>query len=100
MVGPSRSSGWQKNQSRLSSDGDSDPAVKQLLVNMDEKQSFIIQDLDDNHLLIKADEEDRVRRELDAEVRVPHSNLPVRRGVCGLKMYPWQLERNTYSLDT
>lgn len=35
---------------------------------MDEKQSFIIQDLDDNHLLIKADEEDRVRRELDAEV--------------------------------
>ena len=50
--------------------GDSDPAVKQLLVNMDEKQSFIIQDLDDNHLLIKADEEDRVRRELDAEVRV------------------------------
>lgn len=47
----------------------SDPAVKQLLVNMDEKQSFIIQDLDDNHLLIKADEEDRVRKELDAEVR-------------------------------
>ena len=35
---------------------------------MDEKQSFIIQDLDDNHLLIKADEEERVRRELDAEV--------------------------------
>ncbi|KAF8519171.1 TFIIH subunit TTDA/Tfb5 [Gautieria morchelliformis] len=54
-----------------------DPAVKQLLVNMDEKQHFIIQDLDDNHLLIKADEEDRVRKELDAE-----------------------LERNTYSLDT
>jgi len=49
---------------------DSDPAVKQLLVNMDEKQSFIIQDLDDNHLLIKADEEDRVRRELEAEVRI------------------------------
>ncbi|KAF8512295.1 hypothetical protein BU17DRAFT_54113, partial [Hysterangium stoloniferum] len=54
-----------------------DPAVKQLLVNMDEKQHFIIQDLDDNNLLIKADEEDRVRRELEAE-----------------------LERNTYSLDT
>ncbi|KAF8504931.1 TFIIH subunit TTDA/Tfb5 [Gautieria morchelliformis] len=55
----------------------SDPAVKQLLVNMDETQHFIIPDLDDNHLLIKADEEDRVRKELDAE-----------------------LERNTYSLDT
>ncbi|KAF8587495.1 hypothetical protein K439DRAFT_1338076, partial [Ramaria rubella] len=54
-----------------------DPAVKQLLVNMDEKHSFIIQDLDDNHLLIKVDEEDRVRRELEGE-----------------------LERNTYSLDT
>lgn len=54
-----------------------DPAVKQLLVNMNEKEGFIIQDLDDNHLLIKADAEERIRRELEAE-----------------------LERNTYSLDT
>lgn len=46
----------------------SDPAVKQILLTMNEKQSFIIEDLDDSHLLIKADEEYRVRRELEAEV--------------------------------
>ena len=53
---------------------------------MDEKQSFIIQDLDDNHILIKADEEERVRRELDAEVyletticlRYPHRGYSLR----------------------
>ncbi|KAF9451574.1 nucleotide excision repair, TFIIH, subunit [Macrolepiota fuliginosa MF-IS2] len=53
-----------------------DPAVKQILLVMNEKQSFIIDDLDDHHLVIKADEEYRVRRELEAE-----------------------LEKNTYSLD-
>ena len=37
---------------------------------MNEKQSFIIEDLDDFHVVIKADEEYRVRRELEAEVRV------------------------------
>ena len=30
---------------------------------------FIIDDLDDWHIVIKADEEGRVRRELEAEVR-------------------------------
>lgn len=35
---------------------------------MNEKQSFIIEDLDDFHIVIKADEEWRVRRELEAEV--------------------------------
>lgn len=35
---------------------------------MNEKEGFIIQDLDDNHLLIKADAEERIRRELEAEV--------------------------------
>ncbi|EKM77626.1 hypothetical protein AGABI1DRAFT_115178 [Agaricus bisporus var. burnettii JB137-S8] len=53
-----------------------DPAVKQILLVMNEKQSFIIEDLDDHHLVIKADEEYRVRRELETE-----------------------LEKNTYSLD-
>ncbi|KAF5354309.1 hypothetical protein D9756_007206 [Leucocoprinus leucothites] len=53
-----------------------DPAVKQILLSMNEKQSFIIEDLDDHHLVIKADEEYRVRRELETE-----------------------LEKNTYSLD-
>lgn len=39
---------------------------------MDERSSgsatFIIQDLDEHHLLIKADEHERVKRELEAEV--------------------------------
>ncbi|EIM84008.1 uncharacterized protein STEHIDRAFT_40358, partial [Stereum hirsutum FP-91666 SS1] len=54
----------------------SDSAVKQILLTMNEKQSFIIEDLDDFHIVIKADEEWRVRRELEAE-----------------------LEKNTYTLD-
>ncbi|KIP03654.1 hypothetical protein PHLGIDRAFT_121398 [Phlebiopsis gigantea 11061_1 CR5-6] len=53
-----------------------DSAVKQILLTMNEKQSFIIEDLDDHHLVIKADEEWRVKRELEAE-----------------------LEKNTYSLE-
>ncbi|KAJ7750459.1 hypothetical protein DFH07DRAFT_746196 [Mycena maculata] len=56
---------------------DSDPAVKEILISMNEKESFIIEDLDDYHLVIKADEEYRVRRELEIE-----------------------LEKNTYSLET
>ncbi|KAF9044454.1 hypothetical protein BJ165DRAFT_1347607, partial [Panaeolus papilionaceus] len=47
-----------------------DPAVKQILLMMNEKRSFIIEDLDDHHLVIKADEEFTVRRELEAEVRI------------------------------
>ncbi|OBZ77688.1 hypothetical protein A0H81_01692 [Grifola frondosa] len=34
---------------------------------MNEKESFIIEDLDDHHVVIKADEEWRVRRDLEAE---------------------------------
>ena len=37
---------------------------------MNEKKSFIIEDLDDHHLVIKADEEYRVREELSHEVRL------------------------------
>ncbi|KAG5722827.1 hypothetical protein E4T56_gene20160, partial [Termitomyces sp. T112] len=44
-----------------------DPAVKQILLTMNEKESFIIEDLDDYHLVIKADEEYRVRKELEVE---------------------------------
>ena len=47
----------------------SDSAVKQILLSMNEKQSFIIEDLDDRHLVIKADEEYRVRKALEEEVR-------------------------------
>lgn len=53
-----------------------DSAVKQILLTMNEKESFIIEDLDDFHVVIKADEEWRVRRDLEAE-----------------------LEKNTYSLE-
>ena len=43
--------------------------MKQILLALNEKDSFIIDDLDDFHVVIKADEEYRVRRELEAEVR-------------------------------
>lgn len=74
----------------------SDPAVKQILLVMNEKQSFIIEDLDDHHLVIKADEEYRVRRELETEVRRRHYQL------CSYQLTMilcCQLEKNTYSLD-
>ena len=48
----------------------SDPAVKQILLTMNEKQHFIIEDLDDHHLVIQANDEYRVRKELEAEVLV------------------------------
>ncbi|KAI0002438.1 hypothetical protein BJV74DRAFT_765485, partial [Russula compacta] len=56
----------------------SDSAVKQILLTLDERpgQSFMIEDLDEFHVLIRADEEGRVRRELEAE-----------------------LEKNTYSME-
>lgn len=44
--------------------------MKQILLTMNEKESFIIEDLDDFHVVIKADEEWRVRRELETEVSV------------------------------
>jgi TFIIH basal transcription factor complex TTD-A subunit len=46
----------------------SDSAVKQILLTMNERWNFIIEDLDDFHVVIKADEEYRVRRELESEV--------------------------------
>ncbi|KAI0266426.1 transcription factor TFIIH complex subunit Tfb5-domain-containing protein [Gloeopeniophorella convolvens] len=55
-----------------------DSAVKQILLTLDERpgQSFIVEDLDEFHVVIRADEEQRVRRELEAE-----------------------LEKNTYSME-
>jgi TFIIH basal transcription factor complex TTD-A subunit len=48
----------------------SDSAVKQILLTLDERpgQSFIIEDLDEFHVLVRSDEEGRVKRELEAEV--------------------------------
>ena len=51
----------------------SDSAVKQILLSMNEKQSFIIEDLDDHHVVVKADEEYRVRKALEEEVRAPQT---------------------------
>jgi hypothetical protein len=45
---------------------------------MNEKQSFIIEDLDDYHVVIKADDEYRVRKELDIEVRLVSFVTPPR----------------------
>ncbi|KAF9527230.1 nucleotide excision repair TFIIH subunit [Crepidotus variabilis] len=53
-----------------------DAAVKQILLIMNEKESFIIEDLDDHHVVIKAEHEWRVRQDLESE-----------------------LEKNTYSVD-
>lgn len=72
----------------------SDPAVKQILLAMNEKESFIIEDLDDHHLVIKADEEYRVRRDLETEVRTFFLFLSRH------SFQSAQLEKNTYSLDT
>jgi hypothetical protein len=74
--------------------------VKQILVTMNESREdkFIIEDLDESHLMIKADEEARVRGELETEVRV----LPPLLAVCYSGMTPGillQLEKNTYSLE-
>ena len=74
---------------------ESDPAVKQILLTMNEQESFIIEDLDDYHLVIKADDEIRIRRELETEVCWFDSpNLSFL--MTGLS----QLEKNTYSLET
>ncbi|KZT54249.1 hypothetical protein CALCODRAFT_416805, partial [Calocera cornea HHB12733] len=54
----------------------SDAAVKQILLMMDESEKFIIQDLDDTHLVVQMDQLERVQRMLEVE-----------------------LEKNTYSLD-
>ncbi|KAF5310132.1 hypothetical protein D9619_010376 [Psilocybe cf. subviscida] len=45
-----------------------DPAVKQILLMMNERESFIIEDLDDHHVVIKAEQEYRVRKELETEL--------------------------------
>jgi len=78
----------------------SDPAVKQILLVMNEKDNFIIEDLDDHHLVIKADEEFRVRKELELEVRANElrrdapSSCPSWRRT----LIPWK--RNTDTLST
>lgn len=45
-----------------------DPAVKQILLQLDENDRFIIQDLDDTHLLVSADAVDRLKADLEMEL--------------------------------
>ena len=53
-----------KGPSRLCSD----PPVKQLILQMDEDKHFIIQDLDETHLLVSADSLDMIKQHLEEEV--------------------------------
>ncbi|KAJ9477821.1 General transcription and DNA repair factor IIH subunit TFB5 [Pseudozyma hubeiensis] len=53
-----------------------DAAVKQLILSLDERNRFIIMDLDDTHLLVSPDRVDWLRSELEIE-----------------------LEKNTYTLE-
>ncbi|KAM0790611.1 hypothetical protein ACM66B_004475 [Microbotryomycetes sp. NB124-2] len=48
-----------------------DPAVKQILLQLDEQQErdkFIIQDLDDTHLLVSGDKLEWVKQQLEQEL--------------------------------
>jgi TFIIH basal transcription factor complex TTD-A subunit len=76
----------------------SDSAVKQILVTLDERpgQSFIIEDLDEFHVLVRADEEQRVRRELEAQV-CPFFSTPSH--FPSFSDGDAQLEKNTYSME-
>ncbi|KAM0756215.1 nucleotide excision repair TFIIH subunit [Meredithblackwellia eburnea MCA 4105] len=47
-----------------------DPAVKQILLQLDEtgNERFIIQELDDTHVLISADSVERIKEDLQIEL--------------------------------
>ena len=47
---------------------------------MNERDNFIVEDLDDFHVIIKADEEYRVRKQLELEVRHDSEPLPLQNG--------------------
>lgn len=48
----------------------SDPAVKQIILSLDEKSAIIIQDLDDTHVLIRPDALEDLKEELEIQVRL------------------------------
>lgn len=53
----------------------SDAAVKQLILSLDERNRFIIMDLDDTHLLVSPDRVDWLRAELEIEVSIHFPRL-------------------------
>lgn len=78
-----------------------DPAVKQLILSLNEQavalapnNAFLIQDLDETHLLVKADRVDSIREELAIEVRVARTR-PSHPDLTHA-----QLEQHTWSLET
>lgn len=67
--------------------------MKQILLALNEQKSFIIEDLDDYHLVIRADDEAYIRKLLEDEVCLVAAELAT-----------WlttrsQLEKNTYTLE-
>ena len=67
-------------------------AVKQILLFLNRQTSFILEDLDDYHVLIRRDMEAYVRSQLEQEVSL--SSILVHH-----ETKPAQLEKNTYSLE-
>lgn len=45
----------------------SDPPVKQLILVMNEERNFLIQDLDETHLLVSADSVEMIKEQLEDE---------------------------------
>ena len=77
---------------------DSDAAVKQILLALNDQRSFIVEDLDDYHIVIKVDEEYWVRSQLEIEVRGSTRSTQLTRQLTN-RLSIIQLEKNTYSLD-
>ena len=64
---------------------------------MNEKKSFIIEDLDSHHLVIKADEEYRVREELSQEVTSQPLSPP---SILANPDSSWKKTRTAWNHDT
>ena len=64
---------------------------------MNEKKSFIIEDLDSHHLVIKADEEYRVREELSQEVTSQPLSPP---SILANPDSSWRKTRTAWNHDT
>ncbi|EIM22048.1 hypothetical protein WALSEDRAFT_17645, partial [Wallemia mellicola CBS 633.66] len=45
-----------------------DPAVKQIILNLNDKSKFIVQDLDLQHILVSPDSVQSIKYELENEV--------------------------------
>lgn len=57
----------------------SDPPVKQLILVMNEERNFLIQDLDETHLLVSADSVEMIKEQLEEEVSRRKVGIPVAR---------------------